>query len=529
MADQSQNETTASAGKSKPSRLPQSLPPTGELSRVPLPRILLALYRARFDGSLSLTRVKTNKRIVFQEGAPIQSESNLAVETLGAQLLDQGTLSREDLARATAYMQRKECREGVALIALELLDPKRLFLALKWQVRRRLLEAFAWAEGDYALEAGDGMNQEVQPFRSDPYLLVREGLVAHWSPDRLLADLTPFIEKYPAPGTHYPDAAQRLKADEVTALLSAIDGKTLLGNAIASGFNSPTVLATVWILARANLISFSDTALDAKGAEPSHELDYGSEVQIDIVGGADDDAAQLIESPVESHTDGTAHRDTAASPSGSTDATEAMRKEVLSRAEQLDEHGFYELLGVPHDADASAIRRAYFAAAKRYHPDALTRLGLSDVKQEAALVFARIAEANETLKNPKKRNEYDASLDSDHENFDANVVAQAETFFRKGEILVRMGDFKGAVDFFQPAVDLWPEECAYQSALGWALYKQPRAKKEAAQEHLEKAVELDPEDSVALFRLGVVLRAVGESDRAAECIARAKMLDPKVS
>ncbi len=527
MADSQQGPSKTQPAKIKAPRVPESIPQAGSLSTTSLPQILLALYRVRYDGTLGLCRGKTTKHIVFQEGAPVHSESNLQVEALGAQLLDQGTISQEDLARSSAYMERKGCREGVAFLALELLDPKGLFLALKQQVRRRLLEAFAWSEGDYTLEPGDEATQEVQPFRSDPYLLVREGLVAHWSTERLLADLTPFIQQFPIPGNGFPEAVRRLKTDEVAELLAAINGKSNLGATIGTIFNSPSVLASIWILITANLISLSDTPLDAESS--LHEHDYGQEVEIDILGSSATPATAKAATTSDGSADPSARKKVDESVGADSSASQAMREEVLARIENLAEQDFYQLLAVPDDADGSAIRRAYFAAAKRYHPDALTRLGLSDVKEQAAVVFARISEANETLKNPTKRADYDAALTSDEPEFDANVVAQAETFFRKGEILVRMGDFRGSIEYFQPAVDLWPEECAYQSALGWALYKQPKAEKEQALAHLEKATELDPEDPVAFFRLSVVLRALGEGDRAAECMARAKILDPKIS
>ena len=37
-------------------------------------------------------------------------------------------------------MEQRGCREGTALLALELIDPKGLFLALKEQVRRQIVE-----------------------------------------------------------------------------------------------------------------------------------------------------------------------------------------------------------------------------------------------------------------------------------------------------------------------------------------------------------------------------------------------------
>jgi tetratricopeptide (TPR) repeat protein len=150
---------------------------------------------------------------------------------------------------------------------------------------------------------------------------------------------------------------------------------------------------------------------------------------------------------------------------------------------------------------------------------------LRDVAEQ---VFARIAEAHEVLADPELRRDYDSGEAGGAEDMDVARVVQAEALFRKAEILLRAGNFGGALEFLRPAVVMWPEECAYQSALGWALYKKTPPDPKLAREHLDKAIALDRDDAVAHFRLGVVLRALGEKDAGEAALARAKQLDPKV-
>ncbi len=61
---------------------------------------------------------------------------------------------------------------------------------------------------------------------------------------------------------------------------------------------------------------------------------------------------------------------------------------------------YYEVLGVPRDADAAAIKKAYYALAKKHHPD--TNKGA-----DAEAKFAEISNAYEVLSNPEKRQQYD--------------------------------------------------------------------------------------------------------------------------
>jgi cytochrome c-type biogenesis protein CcmH/NrfG len=100
--------------------------------------------------------------------------------------------------------------------------------------------------------------------------------------------------------------------------------------------------------------------------------------------------------------------------------------------------------------------------------------------------------------------------------------------YRKAEVMMRAGNWSGAYEFLRPAVQLWPDECAYQSALGWTLYKKLPSDPSTARTHLEAAVALDAQDPVSHFRLGLVLRALGETEAADRELKRAKQLDPKV-
>ena len=133
------------------------------------------------------------------------------------------------------------------------------------------------------------------------------------------------------------------------------------------------------------------------------------------------------------------------------------------------------------------------------------------------------------LTDPDRRRAYEAELAGDDIGIDADQIATAETLYRKGEILLRQGNFRGAVEFLQPAVEIYPDECDYQDALGWALYKKMPSEPEIAKQHLQKATELRPDDAIVLFHLGVVLRALGETVAASMLLTRAKALDSSVS
>lgn len=66
-----------------------------------------------------------------------------------------------------------------------------------------------------------------------------------------------------------------------------------------------------------------------------------------------------------------------------------------------DKRDYYEVLGVPKDADDAALKKAYRVLAKKYHPD--TNPGDKDAETK----FKEASEAYAILSDPQKRQQYD--------------------------------------------------------------------------------------------------------------------------
>ena len=69
----------------------------------------------------------------------------------------------------------------------------------------------------------------------------------------------------------------------------------------------------------------------------------------------------------------------------------------------LPKQDYYALLGVARDASQEEIRRAYFEAARKLHPDKNTAAGETEL-------FLGVQQAYEVLSNPNRRKQYDATL-----------------------------------------------------------------------------------------------------------------------
>ena len=68
---------------------------------------------------------------------------------------------------------------------------------------------------------------------------------------------------------------------------------------------------------------------------------------------------------------------------------------------------YYSVLGVSHDATRAQIKKAYYALARKYHPD--TNPG----DEKTKLIFKEVAEAYAVLRDQSKRTQYDTDVKFD--------------------------------------------------------------------------------------------------------------------
>ena len=489
-----------------------TLPDAGELDAHAVARLLAEAWRDRRSGWLVLSQGDAERRIRIAEGAPVAVESAAGDDGLAVRLEEAGLISGVDRAKVERVAAERECPQASAVLALRLLEPKALYQALRDATRAQLCETLGWPSGRYAWAPAD--EDASPPGKPHPILgLLQSELPRRWGTDRLFSALMPLSDQSAEVSPRFRKVASKLAeaGEPARRAVAALDGRAPLGRVLGQCAGDPLAASTLWTLFHAGALRL------VEGGAAAGEAEAELEFEVEVLGGdANAEAAGRTGVKV-----GRRKKANAA------DQSEAMRSEILSLLENLADLDHYVALGLETDAKPAAIKKAYFSAAKRFHPDALAKLGLEDLREEAAQVFARIAEAFETLSDPDKRKAYDSGASGEPE-IDTARLAQAETSYRKGEILLKMGNFAGALEYLEPAVELWPEEPAYQAGLAWALFRQPNPDLERAQHHFETAARQAPDNALILFRLGRVLQAAGDADRGRELMARARVIDPAV-
>lgn len=218
----------------------------------------------------------------------------------------------------------------------------------------------------------------------------------------------------------------------------------------------------------------------------------------------------------------------------------------------VDTADHYEVLGISSDADAKAIRSAYFSLAKIYHPDRQTERGPESTER-----FLAIQEAYEVLSNPRRRGLYDeqrqqarsrpAPSEEKPETPKPTKPAvskaprgsgkkkgptldeerDARFAFDKAEALMAQGSHDQALRVMKAVVRTVRDNPEYLSLAGYLEALVGKGSMHRARDLCQMAVEAQPYNAEFLARLGYVYQEVGLDSRAQHYFESALAKDPK--
>jgi hypothetical protein len=482
----------------------------GNLAETPLAPLLLSLAREQFEGWLTLERPGLVRRLRWKKGALVQLASDRPEDSLAAFLTARDRLTAAQSAALPKKLEEKSGNELAALAALGV-SPKDLLLGLAGSLERALVDCLGWTNGSFALAYEPAPGNAPSLPLSLP-AIVYDAVAASWRADQTLVALGSRATQFPRLLESAPAAlgAKLLQLPSTKALLPLLDGVHSAFEAVREA-RHPQAHAALWVLDACGALAYQEGR--AAGADSPRAA--GPEIEI-VVARSEARAADPAASA-----QAQAKRDPAREA-----AAHALRKEVTALHAKLGELDLWQLLGLERSASPSAVKRAYLSAAKRLHPDHLMRLGLHDLKEVANEVFTQIARAHEVLVDPEQRARYEEDTVGVSEA-QALLAAQAEQLFQRGDMLMRAGNFRGAVDFLAKAVQTYDAEPEYHGAYAWALHRKTPPDNALALKHFERALAEGPERPQLLARMSVLLRELGDP-RAAQLAARAKALDPNV-
>jgi hypothetical protein len=199
----------------------------------------------------------------------------------------------------------------------------------------------------------------------------------------------------------------------------------------------------------------------------------------------------------------------------------ASREEIEQKHQKIEGQNHYEVLEIERTATPAQVAAAFAQLARRWHPDRLSP-DLSDLKEVAMRVFARVTEAHRVISHAGSREEYDRSLDAggsgeDQEQAQVARVLRAAEAFQKAEILLRKRDLDGAERFASVALAGDKDQPEYSALLAWIRARKAGATEadiSAALDVLKQCVAKQGNNVKMRYYLAGVLKLAGHESAA---------------
>jgi len=208
-------------------------------------------------------------------------------------------------------------------------------------------------------------------------------------------------------------------------------------------------------------------------------------------------------------------------------------KAIVERARTIERADYFNMLELARDATREDAEEAFFALAKKWHPDRLPP-ELTPVRDACSRVFARMSEAHATLINDEKRTRYmrllaDGSGSPEMQETVARVI-EAATDFQKAEVCLKRNDLEQAESLCRKAVKADGTQPDYQAMLAWliSLKRENQTAEKVAEsiQMLDRAVQLSDRCEKAYFYRGMLNKRLARHEAAMRDFRRTVELNP---
>lgn len=358
----------------------------GRLSDHPLAELVREISDARLSGALRLECERAKAAVYFDGGEVVAAVSNVRALRLVEVLRRSGAL---DASRIYAAVGEKISDEqvGAALMHSGLLDESGLKRLQERQSKEVLGEALRWADGEWSfdprvrLTGAHAARPEVSGLLAEAARnLPPEVAAARMRNDsQMIAPAEGFEEKMGAGGLRLMPAEGYV--------MSRVNAPTRLGEVFAAcGLPEAETRHAVYVLALAGLLTHSG----GPRILPAGALKLAEQQRAAQAAAAAAEPQRPAERPPEPEPD-----------------RQGTVEELLALARGATH---YEVLGVARSASSDDVKRAYYAHARRLHPDRFRRDADEETRQRIDAAFARVAQAYDTLKDAALRAAYDLKL-----------------------------------------------------------------------------------------------------------------------
>jgi CheY-like chemotaxis protein/curved DNA-binding protein CbpA len=543
------------------------IPARGNLENVSVPELFTAAYLAAQNGVLEVRNIGAARTVYFRNGAPVSVEGGSRSETLGQVLVKHGIITAEAAFLALQKLP-DGVRQGEALVEMGELTSSQLLDGLKLQAREKMLNLFAWFEGEFIFEPGEIDTTKMTPHQVDPIDLAFVGIREHL-PTQLIVGIFKETETFPIRRKRELEATETLP-ESCRKVFDLIDGiRTVAQVKDECGLDETEASQVLYTLLLLSLFEQGAPSKVARAGQTQAARDSSEDYEVDgidpalmsaIASGAQlqDDSAEMqdldeedldqafkeaevrIERRRAERTEAAIVEKEAKSDAGKVKdrpeakratlsvADEELKERIVSEYLALESANHYEVLHLDRKCTDQEFKDRYREYAKTLHTDLLRDRFEPDIINKANELMSRISDAYRELSDPKRRLAYDRRLSPEGKETRERHISSilvAEHEFNLGVAAMNRGAWGQARNHFQKAIDAFPEESIYYAHLGWVIYKDPvgtkKEKSLRATQYLERAVKINPKADKPYYYLGVILQDNGYLDKAARMFAQA--------
>jgi DnaJ-class molecular chaperone len=185
--------------------------------------------------------------------------------------------------------------------------------------------------------------------------------------------------------------------------------------------------------------------------------------------------------------------------------------------------GYYGILGVKQWASNDDIKKAYYKAAKEFHPDRHFYINSATVKEKLNAIFSYITAAYTALSNSQKRKDYDNRL-THKTSAVPDKEESARSRFEEGKVEFRKENYSEAFQLFGQAVYLDNAVAEYHYYYGLTLIRLKRFKE--AERAISRALNYEPSNPNYLTEAGYIYIQLGFNQRARSSFEKVIKIDP---
>lgn len=492
----------------------------GSLTEQPLAELIRELSSKAMSGTLRLEHDRIQAAIYFEDGAIVYAAANLRTLRLREYLIKRGVVSEKD--GATVGNSMTDLGLAAALRSSGTLSEKDLNALLAIVVSDVLRVALLWTDGTWNFNARAHLDEPIKVRVDEANLLLE---AARRLPLNFVA------LRFRNPSEMFSRAAEVSRAGNFlpaeSFLLSRLDQPLKLEDLVSqSGLREQSAYRVIYGLALSGQVK-REYWQNAFRTEPEKTPKPFAPVA--------PEAAVTV--PVDAENRWTTVSDEDA------DLQNFLRQ--LGQAVN-----YYEVIQLPTTAKTEQIKDAYYALARRYHPDRFHLKAGTELHAQISSAFARVTQAYETLTDSKARLAYDQAMERAREfakstakpspeaaadvaellEFDDDSPAATESNrpeynFREGVGALQQGRINAAITYLSTACRMAPHEARYRAHYGRALAANDTTRR-LAENEIQAAVKLEPDNAAFRVMLAELYFDLKFHRRAQTEVDRALSLDP---